>query len=262
MNDETKAEIEKLAYHIWKSAGEDYGRAIDFWLMAETMVLELSASAARFTQEAMSTAAASATRPPIMRNAYIQHITMLANAMWQASGAQMGSALDFWLAAERHIRVLTERAARAAGATVGADEAVARMFDSFSPEAYLDEIRRIAYGIWETAGHQYGSGLDIWLAAERQFLETHVAIAPARPSGARKKWHEAAAPEAVAARAVLDIAATGDTSLVLGHIEDYADRPKLLEEFLPKGHGKRPPVLVIGRVNMLRTSVTVKITRP
>ena len=192
MKQDIKSEIQSLAYSMWKSAGDEYGRAFDFWLMAEKMVMEVTAAMTQMTRSAVE---AAVTQPPMMRAAYVEKVTALANTMWQNTGTQMGSALDFWLAAERHMRTLTEQTVRAAGASVGADEAVSRMFETFSPDTYLEEIRKIAYSIWETAGHQYGSALDIWLAAERQFLEVRIAMVPVPSPAAPKKWTAAAAPE-------------------------------------------------------------------
>lgn len=45
-------------------------------------------------------------------------------------------------------------------------------------------------------------------------------------------YHHSADDAAVAARAVLGVAATGDTSLLLTHIDDFAEDPRLLSEFL------------------------------
>ena len=87
--------------------------------------------------------------------------------------------MDYWLAAEKHLRLLTESAARAAGASLGKEEALAKTFETFSPANYLEQIRKTAYQLWETAGRQYGSALDFWLAAEQKVLDSLTASEPA-----------------------------------------------------------------------------------
>ncbi len=51
MNEELEQRIRELAYSLWQSAERPYWRALEYWLMAETMVLELMvATAAGVTQ--------------------------------------------------------------------------------------------------------------------------------------------------------------------------------------------------------------------
>ena len=52
------------------------------------------------------------------------------------------------------------------------------VFEKFSPANYLEQIRKTAYQLWETAGHQHGSALDFWLAAENKVMEPLAASGP------------------------------------------------------------------------------------
>ena len=41
MENDLEHDIRKLAYHIWQTAGREFGQtALDFWEMAERMVIE------------------------------------------------------------------------------------------------------------------------------------------------------------------------------------------------------------------------------
>jgi hypothetical protein len=145
--------------------------ALDFWLMAEQMILEMLTASARLARTAAGEAGADVTTPPLNR------VQDLAHCMWDNAGKQYELALDCWLAAEKHAFALT-RAATAA--REGATELAA-----LPAPAYLEHIRRNAYLLWESAGRQYGNALDYWLQAERQVLaavmETAAPPAEAEP---------------------------------------------------------------------------------
>lgn len=175
--------IRNLAYDIWQSAGNELGRALDFWVMAEQMVIELTADSVRQANTAAASAIETAAAwPSALRALYLYRIRELANLMWSASTEQRECSMDYWLAAEKHLRLLTESAARTAGASVGREEAVAKAFEVFSPANYLEEIRKTAYQLWEAAGRQYGSAFDFWLAAEKMFMESLNSDQPAAPA--------------------------------------------------------------------------------
>lgn len=174
MENDLEPEIRNLAYHLWQSAGHEFGRtALDFWEMAERMVVELTANSVRRTNTAAASVLETAAAwPSALRALYLYRVRELARCMWSASVDQRDRSLDYWLAAEKHLRLLTESAARVAGARLGQEEAMARAFEVFSPADYLEQIRKTAYSLWEAAGNQYGSAFDFWLAAENRFLET------------------------------------------------------------------------------------------
>ena len=48
---------------------------------------------------------------------------------------------------------------------------MARVFETFSPADYLEQIRKTAYYLWEETGSQCGSAFDLWLEAENRFLD-------------------------------------------------------------------------------------------
>lgn len=178
MNEQTDAQVRRLAYHIWASAEQHYGRAIDFWVMAEQMVGEVAAVTKRMTDMATGQSKrgdaeqGQSVNPADVVEAHSEQVRELAHAMWENAEQGLEYSLDFWLAAERHARAIAEAALRTAGATVGAERVVAQAFQSFSPDHYLERIRRTAYYMWEAAGGHFGRSLDFWLAAERQVLRS------------------------------------------------------------------------------------------
>jgi hypothetical protein len=172
MEPDLEPEIRHLAYHIWQTAGRDFGQiALDFLAMAERMVIEMTADSVRRANAAtVSAVENAATWPAALRALYLYRARELARCMWAASTEQRDRSLDYWLAAENHLRLLAEAAARAAGA--GHEEALARTFETFSPGEYLEQIRQTAYRLWETAENQQRSALEFWLRAEHQFMES------------------------------------------------------------------------------------------
>lgn len=174
MENNLEYDIRNLAYHIWLTAGSDFSRtALDFWVMAEQMIIELTADSARRANTAATAVAENAAVwPSALRALYLYRIRELAHNMWSASAEQQERSMDYWLAAEKHIRLLTETAARTTGANFGAEDVLIRTFETFSPAGYLEKIRNNAYQLWEAAGRQYGSALDFWLAAEAKLLES------------------------------------------------------------------------------------------
>lgn len=174
MENDLDHDIRNLAYHIWQTAGRDFGQtALDFWAMAERMVIELTADSARRTSAAAVSALENATTwPSALRALYRYRVRELARCMWSASTEQRERSMDYWLAAEKHLRLLTESAAGVGGAHLGREEALARIFETFSPADYLEQIRKMAYHLWETAEDQHHSAMDFWLAAENRIMES------------------------------------------------------------------------------------------
>ena len=184
METELEPDIRNLAYHLWQTAGRDFSQtALDFWAMAERMVIELTADSARRASAATAAAVENAAAwPSALRALYRYRVRELARDMWAASVERRDRALDYWLAAEQHLRLLAESAARTAGARLGREEVLARTLETFSPADYLEQIRKTAYHLWETAENQHQSALEFWLAAESRFLESQAATATAAPN--------------------------------------------------------------------------------
>ena len=174
MENDLEHDIRNLAYHIWLTAGSDFSRtALDFWVMAEQMMIELTADSARRANTAATAAVENAAAwPSALRTLYLYRIRELAHNMWATSIEQRDRSMDYWLAAEKHLRLLAESAARTAGANFGAEDVLIRTFETLAPTSYLEQIRKNAYQLWEAAGRQYGSALDFWLVAERKFLDS------------------------------------------------------------------------------------------
>lgn len=160
--------IRQLAEPLWESASRPYGMALDFWLMAEQMVQEMFSAAIR-----MQTAIVESP-PPIVsywmpEAVPVSRIQALAECMWESAGRQYGMTQDFWLAAERHVQAMLRALAVPPG--MAGPYAWAREMAALPPKAYLEQIRTLAYQMWEQAGHQYGQTLEYWLKAE-QFVLT------------------------------------------------------------------------------------------
>jgi hypothetical protein len=169
MNVKIDNQVNNLAYHLWLSAGREYQRAVDFWIMAEQMVWELATASARLSGSAVELGAAIERTAPAIASSYLQRIQELAYFMWEASGAQCGRALDYWIAAERHVTTMMVVSGEMATSATGEESGGP---DDFSAETYLNEIRTGAYYMWEKAGREHsGDHLGFWLAAERQVLD-------------------------------------------------------------------------------------------
>jgi hypothetical protein len=197
--------IRSLAQPLWESAARPYGMAMDFWLMAEQMVLEMVAATARIQRSVIG------EPPPFLGElpaaAPVDRVRALAETMWEAAGRQYGMAQDFWLAAERHTLALMRAMAATTGAGSAADAWIEEMA-RLSPAAYLERIQVLAYNLWETTGQQYDRALDFWLEAERQTLTAlaQVASGPQTPSdviaAAKARLAELEAEEAARAASV------------------------------------------------------------
>ncbi|MFZ1643714.1 MAG: DUF2934 domain-containing protein [Candidatus Contendobacter sp.] len=185
MEPDLEHDIRDLSYHLWQTAGREFGQtALDFWAMAEQMVIELTADSARRANVATASAFENAvTWPSALRALYLYRVRELARCMWSASTEQRERSMDCWLAAEKHLRLLTESAARTAGVRLGREEALARTFETFSPADYLEQIRKTAYHLWETAENQHQSTLDFWLAAENRIMELQTSSKTANSGG-------------------------------------------------------------------------------
>jgi hypothetical protein len=205
MSSSLQDQVRDLAYHIWVSAGEEYGRALDCWLMAEQMVVEMSLATSRLAGATFAATPLTRAGNGEFSEVYVGRVRDLAYAMWDAAEQHVDWTMDFWLAAEQHVRAMTQAAARTAGSAVGAEKTISRALDAFSAEQYLERIRRTAYAMWEAAGRQYGRSLDFWLAAERQVLQSMNPVAAGfEPSALREvaarsevasTWRSVGAPQ-------------------------------------------------------------------
>ena len=168
MNVKIDSQVNSLAYHLWLSAGREYRRALDFWIMAEQMVWELTVASARIAGSAVELSGAIERTAPAIAARHLQRIQELAYFMWEAAGAQCGRAMDFWIAAERHVTTMMVVSGEIANFPDGEQNSEP---DHFSADAYLSEIRTSAYYMWEKAGRKLSDDhLGFWIAAERQVL--------------------------------------------------------------------------------------------
>jgi hypothetical protein len=183
-------QVSNLAYYLWLSAGREYGRALEFWTMAEQMVWELAVASAQLSGSATEVGAAAQRNAPAIAAKSVQRIQELAYCMWQAAGAEWGRAIDHWIAAERHVTTMLMVPGAIAGlfkpepntGPADAERDIEPLYNRFSAEAYLNAIRTAAYYIWEKAGREYGKDpLTFWLEAERQMLQRLEAAALRQP---------------------------------------------------------------------------------
>lgn len=187
METDLEHEIRDLAYHIWLTAGNDFSRqALDFWVMAEQMVIEMTADSVRQFHATTALALENAALwPSALRALYLYRIRELAHCMWSVSAEQRNHSLDYWLAAEKHLHALSESVVRATGGALDKEDTLLKAFETFSSANYLEQIRRTAYQLWESAEKQQGSALDFWLAAEQKVLDSLIASGPAVAAAAR-----------------------------------------------------------------------------
>jgi hypothetical protein len=161
MDTQMDIRIRSLAHPLWESAARPYGMALDFWLMAEQMILEMLTASSRLATTATGESVVASHGDPAA--APVQRVQDLALCMWENAGKQYELALDCWLSAEEHVFALTRAAA---AAREGAHELAV-----LPAPAYLEHIRHHAYYLWESAGRRYGNALDYWLQAEQQLLK-------------------------------------------------------------------------------------------
>jgi hypothetical protein len=171
MNARTEEQIRSLAEPLWESAARPYGMAMDFWLMAEQMVVEMMTATARLQRAAIGESLPPDWRPWLPEAMPVSRVREMAECMWQAAGQNLDMAQDVWLAAERHVlamlRVSALEQTKPAAETV---DAVVTELVALPPQAYVERIRVMAYYFWESAGRQYGQALDYWLQAEQNVL--------------------------------------------------------------------------------------------
>jgi hypothetical protein len=175
MDKVVEGKIRGLAQPLWESAARPYGMAMDFWLMAEQMVLEVASATARMQNKAVTLPEMPRVEEPPTA-VPVHKVRALAECMWESAGRQYGMAQDFWLAAERHVLAML----RASMPSTGSEASHTRELAALSPSAYLDQIRVAAYHTWEAAGQRYGQALDYWLQAEREMLRA--LTAPIEPA--------------------------------------------------------------------------------
>lgn len=168
--------IRQLAKPLWESAGEQYGTALDCWLMAENMVVETMAATTKIVGAAFDTTVLSPRqfweRPSEVPT---QRIRELAYLMWEAAGDQQGAAIDFWLAAERHVLTVMRTGMGTSASESDPQCALTRELMFGSASAYFERVRESAYALWAASGEEYGRSLDFWLEGERQVLEAMTA---------------------------------------------------------------------------------------
>ncbi|MFO1119291.1 MAG: DUF2934 domain-containing protein [Rhodospirillales bacterium] len=208
MNGNVDERIRGLAQPLWESAARPYGMAMDFWLMAERMVMEMVSATARLQSKAVMPPS-----PPLGElpdGMPVQRVREMAECMWESAGRQYGMAQDFWLAAERHVLAMLRLSAfPAAGAKESKDASTLELGD-LAPAAYLERIRRLAYFYWERAGRSYGNALDCWLQAERDMLKMMSAATEggSQPSPPADGVSPAGAPKGAAEADLLPAATT------------------------------------------------------
>lgn len=174
--------IEGIAHSIWEQEGRQIGSALDHWLAAEKQVLAVSVAvmeSSRDAHEAMRNL--SLTLHNLDPVNLLEPIRALAEAMWEQAGGQSGFALDFWVAAEKHVLTLTAAVIRQASAGSGSAELIASMFSAFSPLPVLEMISETAQKAWLELGRKTSQDVDNWLNAEREVL-ANIAAGKRTPS--------------------------------------------------------------------------------
>lgn len=194
MKQETREQISNLADPLKQSAEGRHDLAMDFWLIAEQMVLEVMDATTKVAGlSVLQDVPQAKIDPPLPAGVPTERIRDLAHCMWDSAGRQYGLALDFWLAAERHVLTMMRASSGAAAPGSRDAQAMAQEYATASAAAYLERIRETAYFLWEATGRQYDGALDDWLKAEKQILD-YMASA-ARVGNPFAKRDDAAPPE-------------------------------------------------------------------
>ena len=172
MNQQTEEQIGDLAMPLKRSAGEPFDLAMDFWLMAEQMVLEVMDATTRVARfNGLQDVPPAEIDPPLPAVVPTERIRDLAHCMWDSAGRQYGLALDYWLSAERHVLTMMRASSGVATPSDADARSMAQEYATASAAAYLERIRETAYFLWEATGKQYDGALDDWLKAEKQVLD-------------------------------------------------------------------------------------------
>ena len=159
-----------LASALWRSALSPYCRALDNWLVAETMVAE-ALRAAQEAPEPRPDAVAPPVRSLPSQAFPVEYVRDLAQCFWEHSTRSAALTLDIWLAAERHVLAFCHAALSGHGAG-----------EPFSAEVYWQRIRDHADWLWLERGRPQDRDLDTWLKAEAQVLAQTAAGSNAGPA--------------------------------------------------------------------------------
>ncbi len=154
--------LNELAYFIWESSGRQTDITLDSWLAATKYVQSMMAvlkRAGRLTMVDEESLAALAGHGA----EYFKRVRQLAEMMWESGGRLYGNTFEVWLSAEKHVWALMAATIATTGSTAEAGNALAEALCEFSPGAYLENIQKTAYHIWEV---ERGSAFENWLAAE------------------------------------------------------------------------------------------------
>jgi hypothetical protein len=171
MKQETREQISNLADPLKQAAEGRHDLAMDFWLIAEQMVLEVMDATTKVAGlSVLQDVPQAKIDPPLPAVVPTERIRDLAHCMWDSAGRQYGLALDFWLSAERHVLTMMRASSGAATPSTRDARAMAQEYATASAAAYLERIRETAYFLWEATGRQYDGALDDWLKAEKQIL--------------------------------------------------------------------------------------------
>ena len=80
MENDLEDDIRHLAYGLWQTAGREFSQtALDFWGMAERMVIEVTADSVQRASIATAAAVETVTAwPPALRSLYLYRVRELA----------------------------------------------------------------------------------------------------------------------------------------------------------------------------------------
>lgn len=212
--------VRGLAQPLWESAARPYGMAMDFWLMAEQMVLEAAAATSRIQAGMFAVPPLPDAVEGLPESVPVARVRELARCMWEAAGRQYGMAQDFWLAAEKHVLAMVRASASLTDAKQETDRLAAELA-KLPPESYLERVRLLAYFTWEASGRRYGEALDYWLRAEQQILNL-MSAAVETPSGGAVA---ASSPRTLPAMVVDSSPAAGNGSAALARPAERAEGP-------------------------------------
>jgi hypothetical protein len=161
------------AYMMWENAGQPWGMALDFWLAAQNVFQTVIDAAAKTVWGSeISEALKTQLRRTFPAKTYFDLTYTLAYKMSQHAERQYRAPLDIWLAAEKTIMAIVRGAISAASSALEVASLLNNELELFSPSAFLEEVRRVAYYKWvERGGLPYETHLATlrdWVEAEEE----------------------------------------------------------------------------------------------
>lgn len=161
-----------MAYFLSEAAGHHDELANDYWLAAQKFVGSLAASAGVLSSSADENFEQQfhMLQEAVPIPNYFERVSELAQVMSRNAQPAYTNAVDFWVAAEKHVLTISAKSITNAKNFFDATESLRGAFSKFEAVSYLAGIQQSAYYNWKALGERPGHALDDWLQAEARAL--------------------------------------------------------------------------------------------